>query len=1422
MSRSSAVWPGRLSVAEVLPNLDPRNETVTTTIFISNLHGTSNATIVKTALKTLSPQPELVSISVLTNSVVVRHHISLAVHDIVKAFERSGFDVHSAFQEEPQHYGTVLRRATLAPAVEVQPHSQRNSVWQKSLEHDVKRWQKMRRGSLLPGKKKSKEETRKHEAHVANCAECQQEERERQSASKRKSSLTTAHSSDIGPTDMRTSVSKTAQQTTVKEKEGFYDGLVEDFDEKNSSSSWPRPEKESFVVVDTPVEPDMFKAILSITGMTCSSCVAAITTAVEELPWVRSINVNLLTNSAVVVYRSKDGVDGIVEEIQDAGFEVRVEENEPLKEPGARRTQPKPKIMQQRQQQRQSIHKVPPDRPQQRQSQHLSQSDRWRAVYAVGGMTCSSCVGHVTKAVKELPFVEKVDVNLLSNSATVVFVGKDHVTDIQDSIEDAGFDAAIDTILPGDATNDVIVEREISIRIDGMYCPHCPARITEGLENAFGDDYTLIIEDPPLTEKSPILNITYIPAPPFFTIRHIFNAIRDLHETYKPSIHHPPTIEDRAREMHKVERRRILYRLILCILDAIPTFLIGIVFMSLLAEDHPTRKFIMEPMWAGNCTRASWALFILATPIYFFAADIFHVKTLKEIKAIWRPGSRMPFLKRFTRFGSMNMLISLGTTIAYFASVVELGLAATKQASGAMTDTYFDTVVFLTMFLLIGRFLEALSKSRTGDAVASLGKLRPTEAMLVDTESGDRKIPTDLLEIDDNVRVLNGASPPFDGIVIEGSTKFDESSLTGESRAVNKNVGDIVYSGTVNKGAPVKVKLTTISGTSMLDQIIEAVREGQTRRAPVERVADAITGHFVPFVVLVAITTWVVWLSLGASGTLPNPWKPEGSGPWSLWSLRFAIAVFVIACPCGIGLAAPTALFVGGGLAAKHGILVKGGGEAFQEASSLDCIVFDKTGTLTQGGDPAVRDMAFAGPREQALILSIVQVMEESSNHPIARALVSYCEDWTLPKASIVDIEEIPGKGLTGTFRVGQTEYTAIVGNEKFMAEHRVPITIHEAELLLEWQARGDSVALIAIAKAEKVRSRQQSEDTLHNNNRGSIFSTGSHSDASGDVDHMSPLWESKTLTELPGLHHVISKADKVELPDPIWELAAIFGIADPLRPEAPGVIRALRKQGIDVWMLSGDNKITANAVGTQVGIPASNIIAGVLPEQKAEKITYLQRTLTKSDRSSAFRTLAAIRNFLRGKKKTQEAQKSKRATIAMVGDGINDAPALSTADLSIAIGSGSDIALSSSSFILINSHLGTLLTLLDLSKCVFRRVYFNFGWALVYNMIAMPIAAGVLYPIKTSSGNVGHGHKMTVEDEVAMATNAKATGEKHIRLDPVWASLAMALSSVSVVCSSLALRTGLPGLGFRPRKRGELERVGVEEVREETVDGVR
>ena len=856
-----------------------------------------------------------------------------------------------------------------------------------------------------------------------------------------------------------------------------------------------------------------------------------------------------------------------------------------------------------------------------------------------------------------------------------------------------------------------------------MYCNHCPPRILSALQQC--DDSLVVLK--PLTLQDPILRIRYSPRVPVFTVRDILAKVLSADETFKPALFHPPSLEERSRKLHAREQRRLLIRVLLTIAIAIPTFIVGIVFMSLVPSSDAIRRFFMHPLHAG-VSRSQWSLFILATPVYFLCADVFHRRALKELQSLWRRGSTTPVLQRFYRFGSMNMLMSLGTTLAYFSSVAQL-INAGIHPSATPEDSsfYFDSVVFLTLFLLIGHLIESYSKSKTGDAVAMLGKLRPSEALLLDNSHASTSIGAstdfeplchvnvDLLELGDIVKVLNGGSPPCDGRIVKGEALFDESSLTGESRPVKKVVNDQVYAGTVNQGAPINVSITGVGGSSMLDQIVKAVREGQTRRAPVERIADTLTAYFVPFVTLIAVLTWIVWLSLGYSGALPQDYLGSDTGSWASWSIEFAIAVFVVACPCGLALAAPTALFVGGAIAAQNGILVKGGGEAFERASQLDCVVFDKTGTLTLGGEPVVTDFHICaseqedqdeGPRGEKVVLGMIKTLESNSSHMVAKAIVSFCKGQEAQHVEVEKVEEVPGKGMKSSLDIeSDTTVDLIIGNEAIIKEHAEQcLTPAVSSTLNGWKGAGKS---IAIAVARYTTSSEKAQNHEWNNE---------------------------------------------------FRLLALFGISDPIRPEARSIISALHHRNTQVYMLSGDNLITARSIGHELSISPDNIIADVLPSEKADKIRYLQRTL--KARSG------------------RQEHAHKRALIAMVGDGINDSPALSAADVGIAIGSGSDIAISSAEFVLVTSNLHALLTLLDLSKVVFRRIKFNFSWALVYNLVALPVAAGVLYPIR-SGGN-------------------------HIRLDPVWASLAMALSSISVVCSSLALRSKIPGVGFIKRKENE------------------
>merc|ERR1712225_172758 len=306
-----------------------------------------------------------------------------------------------------------------------------------------------------------------------------------------------------------------------------------------------------------------------------------------------------------------------------------------------------------------------------------STPDTWRATYAIGGMTCSSCVGTITNAVQQLNWVVTIDVNLVSNSATVVFKGEEHLDLIKETIEDAGYEATFDNMTSVFQAQEEDLHRKLAILVAGMYCAHCPQRIQDALKLEYGK--RLDIEKLPKMSNL-ILRISYVPVAPSFTIRHIMASIAAVDAAFEPSIYHPLSLEERSQKMRAREQRRFLLRLGLSFIIAIPTFVIGIVLMYLVSSTNTGRLFVEEPIWAGNVSRAEWALFILATPVYFFAADVFHVRALREIRAMWRPKSTVPILRRFYRFGSMNMLISLATTIAYFSSIAELAIAATQPS----------------------------------------------------------------------------------------------------------------------------------------------------------------------------------------------------------------------------------------------------------------------------------------------------------------------------------------------------------------------------------------------------------------------------------------------------------------------------------------------------------------------------------------------------------------------------------------------------------------------------------------------------------------------------------------------------------------------------------------------------------------------
>lgn len=662
--------------------------------------------------------------------------------------------------------------------------------------------------------------------------------------------------------------------------------------------------------------------------------------------------------------------------------------------------------------------------------------------------------------------------------------------------------------------------------------------------------------------------------------------------------------------------------------------------------------------------------------------------------------------RNFFTFGSMDLLVALSTTTAYFASIamMVLDIKAGAHSGNMSIGTYFDSSVFLLMFILLGRTLEAYAKSRTTDAVSLLGNLRPPTAWLVDNTASDhnespkkekeketdlysepedsaapaREIPVDQVEYGDLILIQAGALPPTDGVIVSGNTTFDESSLTGESLPVTKGPGDEIFTGTTNLSAPVTIRVTNLAADTMLERIIRAVSDASGKKAPLEKAAERLTGVFVPIVVYISIVVLAIWMGVTFGGLIDPKWF-HGNGGRPFFALEFAISVLVVACPCGIGLAVPCANAVGNGLAAAAGILASGGGEAFTGATQVTTIAFDKTGTLTVGKsvvtDEFHKDVAGVARKE---IVHALRDVEAQSTHPLAVGLVDYLNaNFEESSAKVTETAEIAGRGLRALAAVGDETLELLIGNAKLLEENGLDLNKEDAERITTWATDAKSVVLVGA----RVGSAP-------------------------------------------------------------FTLAAMFGLSDPPRPTTKSVLQTLRSRGYRLVMLTGDNEITARAVARTLDIAPEDVHAGVGPEGKAEAINAMQ---------AQTRTL---KNIFRTKVVPQR--------VMFVGDGLNDAVALAAADVSAAMGHGSQATLASADFVILSSSLDSLITLFHLSKKVRNRQWLNLIWACIFNFVCMPIAAGVLFP---------------------------ANG---IKLNPVWSAVLMALSSVSVVLSSLALRWGL------------------------------
>jgi Cu+-exporting ATPase len=734
----------------------------------------------------------------------------------------------------------------------------------------------------------------------------------------------------------------------------------------------------------------------------------------------------------------------------------------------------------------------------------------------------------------------------------------------------------------------------IEIPIQGMQCASCVQKIEKSLLRIKG---ILKASVNLATEKA---KVEYIPSE-----TDLLEIKKIIEQTGYKVLEIPPEeeLEDIERIVREKEYKKLKRKFFAGLILGM------IIFLGSMPHLFP---------WTPDILNNFFVLWILATPVQFWIGWQFY-------KGAWGAFTH--------RNADMNTLIAVGTTAAYLYSVAATLFPSLFESGGLKPEVFFDTSAMIIVLILLGRLLEARAKGQTSEAIKKLIGLRPKTARV----KRDRKeidIPVEDVLVGDVVIVRPGEKIPVDGILIDGKSSVDESMITGESMPVIKEKGDEVIGATINKTGSFQFRTIKVGKDTALAQIIKLVQDAQGSKAPIQRLADVIAGYFVPIVISIAIATFVVWFNFGPS-------------PAMTFALLNFVAVMIIACPCALGLATPTAVMVGTGKGAENGVLIKGG-ESLETAHKLDTVVFDKTGTLTKG-EPEVTDIIAFNSYSEEDVLKYAASAEKVSEHPLGEAVIKKAKETQIVLHDPKNFKAIEGHGIEAEVE----NVNVLLGNAKLLKDRNI-----EVKDLIE-----------------------KAENFAH---------------------------EGKTPI------YVVLKG----------KAAGVIAVADTLKENSIQSVEKLKKLGLEVIMLTGDNRKTAQAMAKKAGI--DRVVPEVLPEDKVNEIKKLQAE---------------------GKK------------VAMVGDGINDAPALAQADVGIAIGSGTDVAMEASDITLIKGDLQGVVSAIELSKRTIRVIKQNLFWAFFYNTAGIPIAAGVLYPFF------------------------------GILLNPIFASAAMAFSSVSVVSNSLRLR---------------------------------
>lgn len=813
-----------------------------------------------------------------------------------------------------------------------------------------------------------------------------------------------------------------------------------------------------------------------------------------------------------------------------------------------------------------------------------------KAVIEIKGMSCASCVLKVEKGLKELGGVKEASVNISTEKAIVEYdPSKLTEKDITGKIEELGYQA-----VPGKDLHDS-ASRKTTFSVGGMTCAACVRRVENALKELEGVtevSVNLASGKATVTHASELVEITAIE-----------NALKEAGYDFLGLV--DSRREDAAGEARELELRNLKRKV------AVGLVLSIFVFMGSMQSWFPFLDSVPRRV-------VLYIVFALTTPVVFWVGSHFIRGALNAARH---------------HTSDMNTLVSVGALSAYLYSSVATFFPHFFAPRGTFPHVYFDGAAMIITLVLLGKYLEAKARGKTSEAIKRLVNMQPRMARVI-RNGQEIDIPADEVKEGDLIRVRPGEKIPTDGVVVSGKSSVDESMLTGESMPVGKGEGDEIFGATINGSGTLVFRATRVGSETALAQIIRLVEEAQGSKAPIQRVADRVASVFVPVVLSVAVITFVVWNFL-----VPNPL-------FSRALLNF-VSVLVIACPCAMGLATPTAIMVGTGLGAESGILIKSG-ESLEKACRITTVVFDKTGTLTMG-KPQVTDILPAADKSPDEILRFAASLESVSEHPLAEAIVKEARGKNLELSEVKHFESTPGIGVAG-----------VIGSRKvFLGSTR----------LLE----------------------------------------------SKDIDPGNMLQKIEKLTG-QGKTCVVLVEDS--------RLSGVIALQDKPRESARDAISALEKMRLKVVLLTGDNKHTGDAIGRALGI--KHVFAELMPEDKLVKI-----------------------DMLRGNGET----------VAMVGDGINDAPALTKADIGMAIGAGTDVAIEASDITLIQDDLRLVPRAIRLSSETMKTIKQNLFWAFFYNSLGIPIAAGVLYPLW------------------------------GILLNPVFAAAAMAMSSVSVVSNSLRLR---------------------------------